>query len=92
MNYYTGENEGEEDMYVCGDCGLECSLEDRVKYIDTQCSACKDELRLIREDCDHEYESYGRIETETDFYGMKDLVGWECIHCKKSFEEWTYRN
>jgi len=54
LNYYTGENEGEE--------------------------------------CDHEYESYGTIDTETDFHGTKDLVGYECIHCKKSFEEWTYRN
>jgi len=56
----------------------------------------------ISEDCEnrectceesgHEFESYGTIDTETDYKGIKDLVGYECIYCKKSFEEWTYRN
>lgn len=48
--------------------------------------------KLIEQECNHEYESIDRIDTETDFKGMKDLVLYECIHCKKTFEEWTYRN
>lgn len=44
------------------------------------------------EECNHDYESVDRIDTESDFKGMKDLVLYECINCKKTFEEWTYRN
>lgn len=39
----------EEDTYVCGDCGLECELEDRLKYCDPNCPACKDEINMLKE-------------------------------------------
>jgi|SRR5688572_7749126 len=44
------EQQEQENNYVCGDCGLECLKEDRLKYCDPQCPACKDEINVIKEE------------------------------------------
>lgn len=41
-------------------------------------------------DCSHEYESYGIIDTERDYYGERYLIGYQCVLCDKEFTEWTY--
>ncbi|HEX7179132.1 MAG TPA: hypothetical protein VF220_05355 [Nitrososphaeraceae archaeon] len=81
MNYYTGENEGDEESK-----DLTNKILESVSKMNEQTN------KEIQEECEHEYESYGTIDTETDFYGLKDLVGYECIKCGKEFTEWTYRN
>jgi uncharacterized CHY-type Zn-finger protein len=48
-NIINDKQQEQEEIYVCGDCGLECNMDDRLKYCDPRCPACKDEINVIKE-------------------------------------------